>query len=166
MFYFLRDWHRYMSQHSIYNQNKAISLEEETIWFWRVWGKRILLNEYIPTHRIFSFCMSNEERSASSASTSELSILCSFNTYDGVFVTLKMSNRRTIRHLKRRVLQELTNVDLSELASLQSITDDMESIYVDSMSSPNSVPSTKSSVSASLSVVGIDGKFYLAKLTW
>ena len=123
------------------------------------------MNTYIPTHRKFSSCMSNEERSASSTSPSELSILCSFNTYDGVFVTLKMTNRRTIHHLKRRVLQELTNVDLSDRTSSQSIIDDTENIYVDSMSSANSVTSTKSVISKSLSVVGVDGKFYLVKLT-
>lgn len=105
--------------------------------------------------------MSEEEfgHLATSQTTSVLNLSCSFNTYDGVFLTMKESNRSSIRQLKKRVLKELSSIDLSDLSSSKSILEPEEIICVDSKHSSMSFKSTLSSKTNKSDTIDIEGFF-------
>lgn len=92
-----------------------------------------------------------------SLTTPVLNISCSFNTYDGVFLTMKESNRHSIRQLKRRVLKELINLNLSDLSSSKSTIEAEEIICVDSKPSSLSFKSTLSSKTNKSDTIDIEG---------
>ena len=75
-----------------------------------------------------------------------LTISCSFNTYDGLFITVQISNKQTSRQLKKLILKELTNRSISDLSFSHSTVEGEESIYVESSTSSTSNQSTKSSI--------------------
>ena len=81
-----------------------------------------------------------------SQTTPVLTISCSFNTYDGLFITVQLSNKQTARQLKKLILKELTNLSISGISSSSSTVEGEERIYVDSSTSTTSIQSTNSSI--------------------
>lgn len=110
--------------------------------------------------------MSEEEfgHIGTSLTTPVLNLSCSFNTYDGVFLTMKESNRHSIRQLKKRVLKELSSLSLSDLSSSKSMIEPEEIICVDSKQSSLSFKSTLSSKTNKSDTIDIEGFFW--KIGW
>ena len=88
-----------------------------------------------------------------SQTTPALTISCSFNTYDGLFITVQLSNKQTTRQLKKLILKELANLSISDISSSQSTMEGEERIYAGSYTSSTSIQSTNSSI------IHIDGRY-------
>ena len=86
--------------------------------------------------------MSSE--SGSISCLSKLSISCSFINYDGVTIVLEMSNKSTIRHLKRELLKELLKLSIDNSHSTQSIEQPEDIITVTNKGSSESEVMTPS----------------------
>lgn len=86
--------------------------------------------------------MSSE--SGSISCLSKLSISCSFINYDGVTIVLEMSNKSTIRHLKRELLKELLKLNIDNSHSTQSIEQPEDIITVTNKGSSESEVMTPS----------------------
>ena len=86
--------------------------------------------------------MSSE--SGSISCLSKLSISCSFINYDGVTIVLDISNKSTIRHLKRELLKELLKLNIDNSHSIQSIEQPEDIITVTNKGSSESEVMTPS----------------------
>lgn len=86
--------------------------------------------------------MSSE--SGSISCLSKLSISCSFINYDGVTIVLEISNKSTIRHLKRELLKELLKLNIDNSHSTQSIEQPEDIITVTNKGSSESEVMTPS----------------------
>lgn len=74
-----------------------------------------------------------------SLTTPILHIACSFNGYDGVSLEMDEPSRHTLRQVKKRVLKELTALNLSDLSSSKSGIETEEVVVVDSKSTSSSM---------------------------
>ena len=82
--------------------------------------------------------------SGSISCLSKLSISCSSINYDGVTIVLEMTNKSTIRHLKRELLKELLKLNIDNSHSTQSIEQPEDIITVTNKGSSESEVMTPS----------------------
>ena len=96
-----------------------------------------------------------------SLNTRSIVLKCTFINHDGVDLVMKVPSRTSIRQLKRRIIKNLTNLEVSRRPKKQESPTKEDVIYVSSevtehtsASSTLSTTSTRSSASESIKVEG------------
>ena len=96
-----------------------------------------------------------------SLNTRSIVLKCTFINHDGVDLVMKVPSSTSIRHLKKRIIKNLTNLEVTRRPKRQESPRKEDVIYVSSevtghtsASSTLSTTSTRSSVSESIKVEG------------
>lgn len=96
-----------------------------------------------------------------SLNTRSIVLKCTFINHDGVDLVMKVPSSTSIRHLKKRIIKNLTNLEVARQPKKQESPRKEDVIYVSSevtghtsASSTLSTTSTRSSVSESIKVEG------------
>lgn len=96
-----------------------------------------------------------------SLNTRSIVLKCTFINHDGVDLVMKVPSSTSIRHLKKRIIKNLTNLEVARRPKKQESPRKEDVIYVSSevtghtsASSTLSTTSTRSSVSESIKVEG------------
>lgn len=96
-----------------------------------------------------------------SLNTRSIVLKCTFINHDGVDLVMKVPSSTSIRHLKKRIIKNLTNLEVARRPKRQESPRKEDVIYVSSevtghtsASSTLSTTSTRSSVSESIKVEG------------
>lgn len=96
-----------------------------------------------------------------SLNTRSIVLKCTFINHDGVDLVIKVPSSTSIRHLKKRIIKNLTNLEVARRPKKQESPTKEDVIYVSSevtehtsASSTLSTTSTRSSVSESIKIEG------------
>lgn len=96
-----------------------------------------------------------------SLNTRSIVLKCTFINHDGIDLVMKVPSSTSIRHLKKRIIKNLTNLEVARRPKKQESPRKEDVIYVSSevtghtsASSTLSTTSTRSSVSESIKVEG------------